>query len=206
MSKITGKGSGKMELSTLDEYCQKILGVLLLMRQDYRFNELYRFLNKNGIKISKPTLSEHLKHLMRHNLLLRQEEGIQKVIYKVNYDRFKKLAGATDISQDVVTRFFLQREHFKSLPIDRKIECYHGIMVLQSLLLLKLELLSISQPENQFEYSITTQSTIQHFGTIRDWIIETIRDNPEVVKQATEELRNLIDQLEKEFFLVLPKP
>ncbi len=143
---------------------------------------------------------------MRHNFLIRYEEGIQKIIYKANYDRFNELAGANEISQDVVTKFFLQREHFKSLPIDRKMDCLHGVAVLQSLLLLKLELLAISKPDKQFEYSITTQLTIQHFDRIRNWIIETIRDNPELVKQATKELIELVDQEEKEILLVLPKP
>ena len=69
----------EMKEITLDSYCQKIISVLLLMRQEYRFNQLYRFLNEHGVKISKPTLAEHLKHLTEIGILLRKVEGIQKV-------------------------------------------------------------------------------------------------------------------------------
>jgi DNA-binding HxlR family transcriptional regulator len=79
-----------MEEPPLDEYCKKILAILLLLRRKIRFNELYRFLNQHGVKISKPTLSEHLKHLTKLKILVRQEEGIQKVTYRINSERFEK--------------------------------------------------------------------------------------------------------------------
>lgn len=189
-----------MKEPVLDEYCQKILAVLLLMREDYRFNELFRFLNKNGVKLSKPTLSEHLKHLCQQEILIRQEAGVQKVIYKVNFSRFSELDEASDISQDFVTRFYQQEKHFKSLPIDRKIDYYHSLTVLQSLLLFKLALLEIAKPDKQFEYSLASHSTIQHFGTIRTWLLDDLRKNPELVDQAMKELADLVARYDKVLF------
>jgi len=176
----------------LDEYCKKILAVLLLMREDYRFNELFRFLNRNGVKVSKPTLSEHLKHLCHQDILIRQEEGIQKVIYRVNFNRFRKLDEASNISQEIVTRFYQQEKHFKSLPLDRKIDYYNSLTVLQSLLLFKLDLLEIAKPDKQFEYSLASYSTLQHFGTIKNWLLDDFRKNPELIDQATKELEDLL--------------
>jgi len=184
----------------LDEYCKKILAVLLLMPEDYRFNKLFRFLNKNGVKISKPTLSVHLKHLCQEDILIRQEEGIQKVIYKVNFDKFKKLDEASDISQDIVTRFYQQEKHFESLPLDRKIDYYHSLTVIQSLILFKLDLLEIAKPDKQFEYSLASYSTLQHFGTIKNWLIDCLRKKPELVDQAIKELEDLVTRYEKVLF------
>ena len=188
------------ELLFLDEYCKKILAVLLLMREDYRFNQLFRFLNKNGVKVSKPTLSVHLKHLCQANILIRQEEGIQKVIYKVNSDRFKILYEATDISQDIVARVFRQQKHFESLPLDRKIELYHSLTVIQSLILFKLDLLEIAKPDKQFEYSLALYSTLQHFGAIKNWLIDFLRKEPELLDQATKELEDIVTRYEKFLF------
>jgi hypothetical protein len=142
----------------------------------------------------------HLKHLTQHDILLRQEKGKQKVIYQVNFQRFKKLDAASEITQDIVTRFFQQEKHFKSLPISRKIDYYHSLTVLQSLLLFKLDLLSISKPDKQFENSLATYSTIQHFSTIKKWLLDDLSEKPELIKQATKELADLVDHYEKVLF------
>lgn len=184
----------------LDEFCKKILAVLLFNHEVYGFNELFRFLNKNGVKISKPTLSKHLKHLCKEDILIRTEEGIQKVSYKVNFSKFKKLGEAIDISQNIVTDFFKHQKYFESLPVDRKIDYYHSFTVLQSLYLFKLDLLEIAKPDKQFEYSLASYSTIQSFEIIKRWVLDSIKKKPELIDQATEELNDLITRYDKALF------
>lgn len=188
----------------LDEYCKKIVSVLTLIDQDYRFNALCKFLNDHGIKISKPTLSEHLKHLTKQRIVLRKQKGIQEVSYTMNFERFKKLSAASGITKDVVTRFFQQEREYRRLPIGKKIDRYHVLTVLQSLMLLKLEILAISKPENQFEYSLAHYVTIQHFMTIQNWLLDELRKNPSELEQATQELQDLTDRYMKIVFKTKP--
>ena len=54
------------EREMLDDYCSAIL-ILLWKGDEMRFNEIYRELQRKGTTLSKPTLSEHLKHLRKKN-------------------------------------------------------------------------------------------------------------------------------------------
>lgn len=152
------------------------------------------------MNISKPTLSEHLKHLTKLEILVRQEEGIQKVTYRISFERLEKLDENSKRIQEILTRHFQQEKMYKSLPIGRKIDLFHTLMILQSLMLFKLEILSISNPEKEFEYSLSHYSTVQHFGIIKNLLLNNIRDNPEELEQATKELADLNDRYMEIFF------
>ena len=64
----------------LDHYCSAIL-VILWKGKEMRFNEIYRVLTSKGTKLSKPTLSEHLKHLRKKKWITRNAKGVQNVSY-----------------------------------------------------------------------------------------------------------------------------
>jgi DNA-binding HxlR family transcriptional regulator len=66
-----------------DKYCVKII-VALLFEEKLRFNELHRKMLSMGNKISKPSLEDHLKHLLERRLVVRKAEGTQNVSYKLN--------------------------------------------------------------------------------------------------------------------------
>lgn len=184
----------------LDEYCQKIVAVLTLMSHERRFNMLHRFLNDHGTKISKPTLSAHLKHLTEREIVLRKQVGIQEVIYEMNYKRFRNLGAASEITRDIVSKFYQQEKEFRSLPIGKKIDYLHSLSVLQSLMILRLEVLAISKPKDQFEHSLSQYNLIMHFGTIRNWLLDELRNNPCELEQATGELSDLADHYIKMLF------
>lgn len=182
-----------MDEPILDDYCKKIMIVLTMMNQDFRFNALCKFLNDHGTKISKPTLSEHLKHLTKQRIVLRKQKGIQEVSYAMNSEMLEKLTAASKITRDVVTRFFQQEKAYRALPVSKKVDRYHVLTVLQSLMLLKLEMLAISKPENQFEYSLSHYVTIQHFMTMQNWLLDELRKSPSQLDQAAKELQGLTD-------------
>lgn len=73
-----------MDKRFLDEYCKHIFTTLLLINKPLRFNELHRTLNQVGVKISKPTLAEHLKHLIKQNIVKREEKGKQNISYTIS--------------------------------------------------------------------------------------------------------------------------
>ena len=184
----------------LDRYCKKIITVLTLLQQEYRFNTLHRFLNKHGTRISKPTLSEHLKHLVKQEIVLRKQIGVQEVTYAMNFERFTKLGEASKITKDIVARFFKEEERYKSFPMSEKVDLFYVATVIESLMLLKLELLAISKPENQFEHSLSHYNVMMHFETIRNWLLDELRKNPKEVEQAMKELEDLADQLGKTMY------
>jgi len=49
-----------------------------------RFNEIYRALKEEGIQLSKPTLSDHLKHLIKQKFITRKAKGVQNVTYFIH--------------------------------------------------------------------------------------------------------------------------
>ena len=190
-----------MDEPALDEYCKKILSILLLIREKIRFNELYRTLNQHGVKISKPTLSERLRHLTSKKILVRKREGKQKVTYRVNFERFEKLDKATEITKELVIRHYQNEKKYKSLPISEQVDYVHGLTVLQDLMLLKLEMLYIFEPNKKFEHLLSHFATVQHFGIFRKWFLDNLRENPEkFTEEATKALTSLIDQYERIFF------
>jgi len=68
----------------LDPLCIRIFFTL----QGYeklRFNQLLRTLRKLGTKITQPTLSDHLQHLLEKNLI-EKEEGFQRAVYRLRED------------------------------------------------------------------------------------------------------------------------
>ena len=66
----------------LDDICKEIYLTLLAYRK-LRHNELLRTLKKLEVKISKPTLKEHLDHLIDQKLIECNKEGFQNVSYSL---------------------------------------------------------------------------------------------------------------------------
>jgi predicted transcriptional regulator len=77
------KALEELEEEMLDDYCSDILK-LLWHSEGMRFNEIYDGLRDRGTELSKPTLSEHLKHLTKKKWLTRKVTGFQSVTYTLH--------------------------------------------------------------------------------------------------------------------------
>jgi DNA-binding HxlR family transcriptional regulator len=64
----------------LDDVCSEIWLTLMAYKR-LRFNLLHKRLKQFGTDISKPSLLEHLNHLIERKLIERREEGFQNVSY-----------------------------------------------------------------------------------------------------------------------------
>jgi len=73
----------EVESQMLDDYCSAIL-ILLWHGREMRFNAIYKELKLKGIKLSKPTLSDHLKHLINKEWIIRNAKDTQYVSYKLH--------------------------------------------------------------------------------------------------------------------------
>ena len=76
-----------MDKLRLDNYCEYIF-VALGFQDCQQFNQLHRYLKNNNLQMSKPTLSDHLKHLVKSGIVNRKEnEGKQSVTYSLNPEK-----------------------------------------------------------------------------------------------------------------------
>ena len=184
-----------MNIKSLDKQCQKILSFLLFHRTAIRFNGLYKTLNGYGLKVSKPTLSEHLKHLVKARLVKRKIEGIQNVSYRVDFEKYKQLNKTSEMAQDLLEYHEKNKKTYDSLAVADQIAYAHGFMIIQNLLLLKLEMKNILEPEHSYEYNLDYLFTIQIFSVFRNWLLDQCRKNPEQYKEVA--LNTLDDYMGK---------
>jgi DNA-binding HxlR family transcriptional regulator len=123
----------------LDDICHEILFTLMAYER-LRFNELHRMLKKFEIGISKPTLSEHLKHLLKQKLIKRKREDSQNVSYVLNEGIFSLLHDSQENIKEWLDDLkksketlpvhlrlieFDEEEYYRNLPekeLDREID------------------------------------------------------------------------------------
>lgn len=165
-----------MDKLLLDENCKKIFSVLLFSDKKIRFNELYRTLNQIGVKLSKPTMIEHLQHLKNKKIVTRRKEGKQKVTYQVNWKKLEHL-GETIKTQQALKRTLENKENFKSFPIDEQVMYVHNILALRNLYRLKLEILDAIDPRKNFDHSIEYLFTHRFFEFFKTWLLESCNKN-----------------------------
>ena len=95
----------------LDDVCKEIYLTLLAYRR-LRHNELLRALNKFDVKITKPTLKEHLSHLIDQKLIERNEDGFQNVSYSLT----KEIDSLMNIPKEELKRWIENFDRNENLP------------------------------------------------------------------------------------------
>lgn len=171
-----------MSKPLLDETCKNIFSVLLVSDKKLRFNELHRTLNDIGLKMSKPTLVEHLNHLKKRRLLVRKREGKQNVTYRVHWKNLEHLADAIK-SRQALKHLLKNKESFNSVPIDDQITYVHNILALRNLYLLRLEVSSIIDPSKNFEHSVQYLFINRFFEFFKTWLLENCHKNKTECKE-----------------------
>ena len=73
----------------LDDKCRQLVALFIIEHREYRFNEFVDLVEKSGIKISKPTLIEHLNHLVDLGLVHRNEVTKQNVTYRFHWENWQ---------------------------------------------------------------------------------------------------------------------
>jgi len=160
----------------IDELCEKIFMTLLVSDKKIRFNHLYKALNDIGLKISRPTLIKHLNHLKKRKLIIRKQEGKQKVTYQANWEKLKHLKEITK-DQKIVKIMLENKKNFQSLPIDEQTIIIQNILTLRNLHLLKVEIIDIIDPKKSFEHAITHLFISGIFEIFEKWLLKNYRNN-----------------------------
>ncbi len=182
-------------MTGLDEYCTKIF-VALFLQEQMHFNELYKFfVHGRTEEMSKPTLNNHLKHLIEAKYVIRTpKEGSQYVTYSLNNEKFGKLIEASDELKRMTEFERKSKESFFSLPENEQIDealVFHFLRKLKEI-------------QNRIEYELDPESLDKQIAVrlcihpitdfVSSWIIEkSVKD--EVYKGRI--LKAINDYLEK---------
>ncbi|MCJ7632472.1 hypothetical protein MUP77_08790 [Candidatus Bathyarchaeota archaeon] len=137
-----------------DKICRDLIAAIAIMKKPMRFNQLLKFLNGKGFKISRPTLSVHLKHLTEKELIVRTELDKQNVTYGFNNEKLHKIEEFANTAMEI--QKFLEeadKEFLSESPLVQ-VSHVHFVMVMRSLYQLKSELLAINEPEKEFEHRL----------------------------------------------------
>jgi len=123
-----------------------------------------------NIKISRPTLSEHLKHLQKLKLITRKRETErgrkQRISYEINWEKLKYLQKTIE-SQNALKRISENEKIFTSFPIEEQVVFLTNVLSLRDLQKLKLEILDTIEPDKNFEHNVQYTLTDDFFDIFR---------------------------------------
>jgi DNA-binding HxlR family transcriptional regulator len=157
---------------------------------EFRFNELHRTLNNFGAKMSKPTLIQHLQHLLERDFIVRKEVEKQKVTYEANWEKFEYIKKSLEHKQRIILDNENQKR-FKSLEPKEQLETLCYILALGELLRIKIELDDFLEPDKKPEHRFSYIFMSKFLDMYRLWFQDTLNTS---TKKGVQEL---MDTLEK---------
>jgi len=187
-----------------DENCEKILKILMIIDRKLRFNELHRILKKYNAKMSKPTLIVHLNHLVKYDLILREEEGKQKVTYTINWNKSKQLKKAKEINQSILNHM-KDQEIFKTKSLQWQTAFATATIMIGELFYLKLNILNILEPENKLQNTTSYTMIRQLFNTYLTLLYESCEESKENSLKVLHIIDKNIKRLMEECFVINPE-
>jgi len=186
----------------IDETCEKIFLYLALTKNIMGFNDLHRGLIKTGLKMSTPTLAEHLKHLTKKKVLIRKKVGKQRVSYEINWKSFQHLHDARKIGKRMEKHFFNQGNYRDLSPKDELVVTESTIIYVM-LQQLRLSILGILNPEKAFEYNLELLFILRYFDIYKSILIHGCKENKE---EFGKQILQLIEARLKEYYNKIPDP
>jgi DNA-binding HxlR family transcriptional regulator len=194
-----------MDKPLLDEQCKKILSVFLVSQKTLRFNEMHRIFNDIGLKMTKPTLVDHLNHLREKKLIIRKEEGKQCVSYAANWTKLKTHKQSLK-TREFVQHHFQNKELFNSFSIKEQVTWVTNLLTLRTLYKLKLEIEDAINPRKSFEHSIQFLLTDRFFEIFKIWLLENCHSSKtEKGPKALSMIDHCIDIFTCDLFDVIPR-
>jgi len=182
-----------------DEYCEKIFMVLAMSNEKIRFNELHRNLTKYGTKMSKPTLIEHLKHLIKEEIIQRDEEDKQKVSYGLDWKRFKQLQKAKKLNQTAL-HLIKNEKRFKSKSLIQQEVFTTAMLTIGELFYLKLMILSTLEPENRLQNYFAYTFIRKFYNIYATWLLDSCKDSKENSQKILRSIDKSIKTIGEAFF------
>ena len=179
----------------IDEVCKRMVAVLMFPRVSYRFNELERRFQAEGITGKRPTIISHLGHLLEKQLIIRVENNPTEVWYSFNWDLWGDVDEA--ILEGILNKRILEEkmEKFNKLSIDEQVEYVNNVWIVTNLLSLKDLMKGWIDPKKEAVY----QSNLRNYDVYRTVVAARILENchefgNDYAHKILESLNKLIDE------------
>ena len=193
----------------IDEYCNKILVVLMIenaTNEKIRFNELYRLLNKTyKNKISKPTLIEHLNHLIKNQIIIRTKEAKQNISYSLNWKKLKVLKEIKDTYKIKLAQLQNDIKTFKSKTLEQQTAFATLMIYIGELHWLKLQILDIIEPKNKLQNHYTYTLIREYFNLYPTKLVESCKPSKENCQKTLQLIDEAIEKLKETIFETNPE-
>ncbi len=194
-----------MDKPLLDEQCKKIFSAFLVSQKTLRFNEMYRIFNNIGLKMTKPTLVDHLNHLREKKLIIRKQEGKQNVSYAANWAKLKTYKQSLK-TREFIQHHFQNKDLFNTFSIREQVNWVTNLLTLRALYKLKLEIEDAINPRKNFEHNIEFLLTDRFFETFKIWLLENCHSSKtEKGPRALSMIDHEIDSLTCDLFDIIPQ-
>ncbi|MGD0028230.1 MAG: hypothetical protein ABSC91_04735 [Candidatus Bathyarchaeia archaeon] len=187
-----------MEKET-DKYCQDIFAYLVASDKEIRFNQLYNSLIALDVKITKPTLIQHLNHLHAKRFILRKEKGKQNVTYRVNWKKFEPLNEALKFKK-VIAHTLENEKIFKSKSLEQQIVYVTTILTWEQILHLQFNILNILEPKATLGNTLGYVLIHRLYDTYRRWLLDTCKQSELNAQKAFDSLQRARGDFEKLLF------
>jgi len=178
----------------IDGYCIKILAYLIANEKKIRFNKLHKTLNALDVKISKPTLIQHLHHLRAKGFILRKKESKQNVTYQVNWKNLEQLEKTLE-SKEIIARNLKNEKIFKSKSLEDQITYVICILTLTQVIYLQLNVIGVLEPKSKELLSLSYLLIHRLYDHYRRWLLDTCKQSNENSQKA----HDLINKKREEF-------
>jgi len=188
-----------------DQYCERIFTLLVASNNKIRFNELHKTLNTLDVKISKPTLIQHLHHLHAKGFILRKKENKQNVTYQVNWKKFEQLKEALEFKK-VIAHNLENEKIFKSMSFEDQIVFVTGILTMEQILNLQLYINDILEPKSKALHNLGFLLIHRLYDNYRRWLLDTCRQSRENSQRAFDLLNKTREDYQNLLFERSVKP
>ena len=188
-----------MLFEEIDDHCKKIFALLVISSKPVNFNKLHEYLNDSNYKISKPTLSAHLKHLVSHKIVKKKRTGKQNISYSVNYEKVDNLQFHKDFSE-TTEKIMKDKETFSSFDIFEKVRYVSLILSLIEINRLKNEVRSVLEPKRRFEATLAFLFVQSYLERFRMYLLQTCVNSKEDAEKTLVEIEELEEKIRKELF------
>lgn len=191
-----------MEKET-DEYCEKIFMALAIIGKT-RFNKLHQKLLELNAKMSKPTLIEHLNHLVEKEIIQRNQEDRQRVSYELNWKRLKQLRKFKETNQIAIDQVRYEKK-FKSMNLYQRTAFTTAMLAIGELFYLELIILNTLEPENKLQnyYSYTLIRKL--FNIYATWLLDSCKESKENSQKILRLIHKNIKAFREPFFETVPE-
>lgn len=173
-----------MTKEKLDKYCEQIFAYLAMYSDEPHYlNRLEKELIVSGVKITKPTLVSHLKHLQNQKIIKKKKEGKQKIAISLNYENLIDLV-LNKNSYNTLNILLKEKKAFNALTTRKKVNISSACLYIIETNRLKYNILKIIEPEKTFQYHLSFQFIKNILEQYEKYLMKSITESQPKAKEA----------------------